>query len=111
VRAGNVVVSNNARLSLNAGPCQLETRQHACDIAGALKEMCASLGIGLVYKTSFDKANRTSLSGKRGAGLDMALPIFADIRRDLNLPLLTDVRSEEHTAELQSRDKLVCRLL
>jgi 2-dehydro-3-deoxyphosphooctonate aldolase (KDO 8-P synthase) len=98
VRAGNVTFSNSAPLSIIAGPCQLETRQHAFDIAGALKEMCASLGIGLVYKTSFDKANRTSLSGKRGAGLEAALPIFADIRRDLDLPMLTDVHNEEQCA-------------
>lgn len=98
VTAGDVTFSNTLPLSLIAGPCQLETRQHAFDIAGALKEMCASLGIGLVYKTSFDKANRTSLSGKRGAGLEAALPIFADLRRDLNLPLLTDVHNEEQCA-------------
>lgn len=98
VTAGDVVFSNAAPLSLIAGPCQLESRQHAFDIAGALKEMCATLGIGLVYKTSFDKANRTSLSGQRGAGLEAALPIFADIRRDLHLPLLTDVHTEEQCA-------------
>ena len=95
VGAGNVVFSNSAPLALIAGPCQLESRQHAFDIAGALKEMCASLGIGLVYKTSFDKANRTSLSGKRGAGLEAALPVFADLRKDLELPVLTDVHTEE----------------
>ncbi len=98
VAVGNVTFANDARLSLIAGPCQLETRQHAYDIAGALKEMCARAGIGLVYKSSFDKANRTSLSGKRGAGLDAALPIFADIRRDLELPVLTDVHTEEQCA-------------
>ena len=95
VLAGGVTFSNTAPLALIAGPCQLETRQHAFDMAGSLKEMCARLGIGLVYKTSFDKANRTSLSGKRGAGLEAALPIFADIRRDLDLPVLTDVHTEE----------------
>lgn len=95
VSAGDVRFSNTGPLSLIAGPCQLESRQHAFDMAGALKEMCASLGIGLVYKTSFDKANRTSLSGRRGAGLDAALPIFADIRNNLHLPVLTDVHTEE----------------
>ena len=95
VSAGQVRFSNTAPLALIAGPCQLESRQHAFDMAGALKEMCASLGIGLVYKSSFDKANRTSLSGKRGSGLDAALPIFADLRRDLELPVLTDVHTEE----------------
>ncbi len=98
VVVGNVTFANDAPLALIAGPCQLETRQHAYDIAGSLKEICASFGVGLVYKTSFDKANRTSLSGKRGAGLEAALPIFADIRRDLDLPLLTDVHTEEQCA-------------
>ncbi|MBI1619565.1 3-deoxy-8-phosphooctulonate synthase [Aquamicrobium zhengzhouense] len=98
VRVGNVELSNASPLALIAGPCQLESRQHAFDIAGALKEMCASLGIGLVYKTSFDKANRTSLAGKRGAGLEAALPIFADLRRDLDVPVLTDVHTEEQCA-------------
>lgn len=100
VTAGGVTFSNAAPLALIAGPCQLETRQHAFDMAGALKEMCAKLGIGLVYKTSFDKANRTSLSGTRGAGLEKALPIFADLRRDLELPLLTDVHTEEQCAQV-----------
>ena len=98
VLAGGVTFSNTAPLALIAGPCQLESRQHAFDMAGSLKEMCAKLGIGLVYKSSFDKANRTSLSGRRGAGLEAALPIFADIRRDLDLPVITDVHSEEQCA-------------
>ena len=98
VLAGNVTFSNSAPLALIAGPCQLESRQHAFDMAGSLKEMCAKLGIGLVYKSSFDKANRTSLSGRRGAGLEAALPIFADIRRDLDLPVVTDVHTEEQCA-------------
>ena len=95
VRVGQVTFANSAPLALIAGPCQLESRQHAFDMAGALKEMTARLGIGLVYKTSFDKANRTSLSGKRGAGLDAALPVFADLRKELGLPLLTDIHTEE----------------
>ncbi len=95
VTAGNVAFDNQGPLSLIAGPCQLETRQHAFDMAGSLKEICARLGIGLIYKTSYDKANRTSLSGKRGAGLDAALPIFDDIRREFSLPVLTDVHTEE----------------
>ncbi len=98
VTAGKVVFDNQGPLSLIAGPCQLETRQHAFDMAGALKEMCAKLGIGLVYKTSYDKANRTSLSGKRGAGPDGALPIFDDLRREFSLPVLTDVHTEEQCA-------------
>lgn len=95
VAVGSVEFDNHAPLSLIAGPCQLESRDHAFDMAGALKELTASLGIGFVYKSSFDKANRTSLSGKRGAGLDAALPIFADLRRELDVPVLTDVHTEE----------------
>lgn len=98
VMAGKVTFSNEASLALIAGPCQLESRQHAFDMAGALKEMTSQLGIGFVYKTSFDKANRTSLSGKRGMGLDAALPIFAELREALGVPLLTDVHSEEQCA-------------
>jgi 2-dehydro-3-deoxyphosphooctonate aldolase (KDO 8-P synthase) len=95
VAAGNVSFANEGPLALIAGPCQLESRQHAFDIAGALKEMAGKLGIGLVYKTSFDKANRTSLSGARGAGLDAAMPVFDDLRRELGLPILTDIHTEE----------------
>lgn len=95
VMAGSVAFSNEAPLSLIAGPCQMESREHAFDMAGALKEMCEKAGIGLVYKSSFDKANRTSLSGKRGVGLDASLPIFADIKSEFGIPVLTDV----HTAE------------
>jgi len=95
VAAGGVRFSNDGPLSLIAGPCQLETRQHAFDMAGALKEIADGLGIGLVYKTSYDKANRTSLSGARGAGLDAAMPVFDDVRREFGLPILTDVHTEE----------------
>ncbi|MFC5385473.1 3-deoxy-8-phosphooctulonate synthase [Aquamicrobium segne] len=98
VKAGAVTFANNAPLVLIAGPCQLETRQHAFDMAGALKEMTEKLGIGLVYKTSFDKANRTSLGGQRGAGLEAALPIFDDIRKEFSLPLLTDIHTQEQCA-------------
>jgi 2-dehydro-3-deoxyphosphooctonate aldolase (KDO 8-P synthase) len=95
VRAGKVTFANDAPLSLIAGPCQLESRQHAFDMAGALKEIAGRLGIGLVYKTSFDKANRTSLGAGRGVGLNAALPVFADIRKEYGLPVLTDVHTEE----------------
>ncbi|AZO47161.1 MAG: 3-deoxy-8-phosphooctulonate synthase [Mesorhizobium sp.] len=98
VTVGNVVFSNAAPLSLIAGPCQLESRQHAFDMAGALKELTGKLGIGLVYKTSYDKANRTSLSGARGAGLDAALPVFDDLRMEFALPILTDVHTDEQCA-------------
>jgi 2-dehydro-3-deoxyphosphooctonate aldolase (KDO 8-P synthase) len=98
VAAGGVRFANDAPLSLIAGPCQMESRQHAFDMAGALKELTKKLGIGLVYKTSYDKANRTSLSGKRGAGLEAALPVFADLREEFGLPVLTDVHTEEQCA-------------
>ncbi|RWB70050.1 MAG: 3-deoxy-8-phosphooctulonate synthase [Mesorhizobium sp.] len=102
VTVGKVVFANDAPLSLIAGPCQLESRQHAFDMAGALKELTDQLGIGLVYKTSYDKANRTSLSATRGAGLDTAMPIFDDLRKEFGLPVLTDVHTEEQCAIVAS---------
>ena len=98
VFAGGVPFSNSAPLALIAGPCQLESRQHAFDMAGALKEICGKLGIGLVYKSSYDKANRTSISATRGAGLDAAMPVFDDLKKEFGLPILTDVHSEEQCA-------------
>ncbi|UDL90534.1 3-deoxy-8-phosphooctulonate synthase [Mesorhizobium sp. PAMC28654] len=98
VTVGNVTFANNAPLSLIAGPCQFESRQHAFDMAGALKELTGKLGIGLVYKSSYDKANRTSLSATRGAGMDAALPVFDDLRKEFSLPVLTDVHTEEQCA-------------
>ena len=98
VTVGKVIFANNAPLSLIAGPCQLESRQHAFDMAGALKELTGKLGIGLVYKTSYDKANRTSLSATRGAGIDAAMPIFDDLRKEFGFPVLTDVHTEEQCA-------------
>ncbi|MCA0051269.1 3-deoxy-8-phosphooctulonate synthase [Mesorhizobium sp. B283B1A] len=98
VTVGNVVFDNNAALALIAGPCQFESRQHAFDMAGALKELTGKLGIGLVYKTSYDKANRTSLSATRGAGMEAALPVFDELRKEFSLPVLTDVHTEEQCA-------------
>ncbi|MET0169603.1 MAG: 3-deoxy-8-phosphooctulonate synthase [Aliihoeflea sp.] len=98
VTVGNVSFSNTAPFVLIAGPCQLESREHAFDMAGRLKEMTERLGLGLVYKSSFDKANRTSLKGTRGAGLDTALPIFADLKKEFGFPVLTDVHTEEQCA-------------
>jgi 2-dehydro-3-deoxyphosphooctonate aldolase (KDO 8-P synthase) len=91
VSAGAVTFANDRPFALVAGPCQMESRAHALEMASALKEICARAGVGLVYKTSFDKANRTSLSGKRGVGLDGALPVFEEIRTTLGLPVVTDV--------------------
>jgi 2-dehydro-3-deoxyphosphooctonate aldolase (KDO 8-P synthase) len=100
VAAGSVHFGNKLPLALIAGPCQLESRDHAFDVAGKLKEICGRLGVGLVYKSSFDKANRTSLAGRRGIGLEKALPVFADIRTDLQLPVLTDVHEPGQCAEV-----------
>ena len=100
VRAGNVSFGQTLPLALIAGPCQLESRAHALEVASALKEIAVRLGIGLVYKTSFDKANRTSAKGQRGIGLKKALPIFADIRDSLGLPVLTDVHDAHHCADV-----------
>ena len=100
VSAGNVKFGNALPLAVIAGPCQLESRAHGLEVASALKEIAARLKIGLVYKTSFDKANRTSASGARGMGLEKALPIFAEIRETLGLPVLTDVHESEQCAQV-----------
>ena len=100
VQIGALRIGNALPLTLIAGPCQLESRDHAFMMAGRLKEIASRLKIGLIYKTSFDKANRTSLTGKRGLGLERALPVFADIRREFGLPLLTDVHENHQCAEL-----------
>jgi 2-dehydro-3-deoxyphosphooctonate aldolase (KDO 8-P synthase) len=100
VEVGGVRFGNALPLALIAGPCQMESRGHAFDMAGALKDICHRLGIGLVFKTSFDKANRTSLAGKRGVGVDAALSVFADLRKELGLPVLTDVHEPSQCAVL-----------
>jgi 2-dehydro-3-deoxyphosphooctonate aldolase (KDO 8-P synthase) len=97
VRFGNALP-----LSLIAGPCQMESRDHAFMMAGRLKEICGRLGIGLVYKSSFDKANRTSLKGRRGLGLEKSLAVFADIGKEFGLPVLTDVHENGQCAEVAS---------
>ena len=98
VEVRGVRIGNALPLALFAGPCQLESRPHALEMASALKEIAARLGIGLVYKTSFDKANRTSARSARGIGLKAALPIFAEIRETLGLPVLTDVHDASQCA-------------
>jgi 2-dehydro-3-deoxyphosphooctonate aldolase (KDO 8-P synthase) len=95
-----VTFSNTAPLALIAGPCQMESRDHAFMMAGKLVEICGKLGIGLVYKSSFDKANRTSLSGKRGIGLESALEVFADLKKEYGFPVITDIHTEEHCAQV-----------
>jgi 2-dehydro-3-deoxyphosphooctonate aldolase (KDO 8-P synthase) len=98
VRVGSVTLSNRNPIALFAGPCQMESRAHALEMAAALKEITDRLGIGLVYKSSFDKANRTSLTGKRGIGLAAALPVFAEIRERFGLPVVTDVHEAAQCA-------------
>lgn len=100
VNVGPVTFGNALPLAVIAGPCVLESRAHALEVAHALKEIAVRLGIGLVFKTSFDKANRTSLGGARGVGLDEALPIFAEIRSSLGLPVLTDVHESQQCARV-----------
>ena len=98
VSVGSVQFGNERKLSLIAGPCQLESRQHALEMSQALKEISAKAGIGLVYKTSFDKANRTSSGATRGLGLELALPIFREIREKVGVPVLTDVHERDQCA-------------
>jgi 2-dehydro-3-deoxyphosphooctonate aldolase (KDO 8-P synthase) len=102
VTIGAVRFGNALPLALIAGPCALESRAHALEMAAALKEIAGRVGIGLVYKTSFDKANRTSVKSARGIGLDAALPIFAEIRDTLKIPVLTDVHDAEQCARVAS---------
>jgi len=91
IAIGKLMVGNDLPFTLIAGPCVLESRAHALEIAGALAEIARKLGIGLIYKTSFDKANRTSIAGNRGLGLSDGLPILADVREAIGCPVLTDV--------------------
>lgn len=103
LQAGNgksVRIGNAERLTVIAGPCQMESRQHALETAHALREIADRLDIGLVYKTSFDKANRTSANAQRGIGLEGALPVFAEIREATGLPTLTDVHENDHCARV-----------
>jgi 2-dehydro-3-deoxyphosphooctonate aldolase (KDO 8-P synthase) len=98
VRVGSVEIGNKKPLSIIAGPCALESRDHALEMASALKEITAKAGVGFVYKTSFDKANRTSANSVRGLGIELALPIFAEIRERIGVPVLTDVHEREQCA-------------
>ena len=100
VTVGKITIANDRPLAIIAGPCQLESRDHALETSQALKEIADKAGIGLIYKTSFDKANRTSGSSPRGLGLEASLPIFAEIRERWDLPVLTDVHEREQCALL-----------
>lgn len=99
VTVGGVSFGNDKPFALIAGPCVLESRDHAIDIASSLKELCEELGIGLVFKASFDKANRTSLGSQRGPGMDAALNVFAEVKSRLDLPVTTDVHLPDQCAE------------
>jgi 2-dehydro-3-deoxyphosphooctonate aldolase (KDO 8-P synthase) len=94
INCNGIEISNKNKICLISGPCQLETEQHALDMAGKIKEITIKYDIGFIYKTSFDKANRTSLKGKRGAGLENSLPIFDKIKKDINVPVLTDIHNQ-----------------
>ncbi len=98
VKVGNVEIGNRKPLTIIAGPCALESRDHAMEMAHALKEIAEKLGLGLIYKSSFDKANRTSANSERGLGMELALPIFAEVRERFGLPVLTDVHEREQCA-------------
>ncbi len=100
IKIGNVTVGNDLPLTLIAGPCALESRQHALEMSQALVEMTGRLGIGLIYKTSFDKANRTSVKSNRGMGLDAALPILAEVRETHGCPVVTDVHLPDQCARV-----------
>ncbi len=100
VQVGSLGISNVLPLILIAGPCQIESREHALEMAQALKEITAKAGVGLIYKSSFDKANRTSAATPRGLGLDAALPILAEVREKFGMPVLTDVHLPEHCARV-----------
>lgn len=93
-----IEIGNARRLTIIAGPCQLESRQHGLEVAAELRAISDRLDIGLIYKTSFDKANRTSVNSQRGMGLEASLPVFAEIRESIGLPVLTDIHTAEHAA-------------
>ena len=100
VNCGKIEISNNSKICIIAGPCQLESEQHALDMAGKIQEITNKLNLGFIYKTSFDKANRTSLKGKRGAGIEASLPIFDKIKKELNVPILTDIHNMNQCSEV-----------
>ncbi|MBL4739486.1 MAG: 3-deoxy-8-phosphooctulonate synthase, partial [Sneathiella sp.] len=102
IKIGSFEVGNDLPLALIAGPCQMESLDHAMDLAGQLHEMTQKLGMGLVYKSSFDKANRTSIHTKRGLGMETALSVFEAVKKEFDIPVLTDVHQPEHCAEAAS---------
>ena len=107
INCNDIQISNDKQICLIAGPCQLETEQHALDMAGKIGEIAKKHNLGFVYKTSFDKANRTSLKGKRGAGLENSLPIFDKIKKELGVPILTDVHSAEQCSAVANHVDII----
>ncbi|HEX9771089.1 MAG TPA: 3-deoxy-8-phosphooctulonate synthase, partial [Kiloniellales bacterium] len=103
VRIGELTLGNDRPFALIAGPCQIESRRHALDMAQALKEASAAAGLGLIYKSSYDKANRTSLAGARGVGLEEGIEILAEVREAVGCPVLTDVHEPQHCAKVAER--------
>jgi len=95
VKVGDVAFANDKPVSFILGPCQLESRQHAFDMAGSIKEICQRLGAGFIYKSSYDKANRTSIDATRGVGLEASVSVFEDLKKELEIPILTDVHTQE----------------
>ena len=107
INCNDIQISNDKQICLIAGPCQLETEQHALDMAGKIGEIAKKHNLGFVYKTSFDKANRTSLKGKRGAGLENSLPIFDKIKQEFGVPILTDVHSAEQCSAVANHVDII----
>ena len=107
INCNDIQISNDNQICLIAGPCQLETEQHALDMAGKIGEIAKKHNLGFVYKTSFDKANRTSLKGKRGAGLENSLPVFDKIKKELGVSILTDVHSAEQCSAVANHVDII----
>ena len=107
INCGNIEISNDNKICIIAGPCQLETEQHALDMAGKIKDITDKFNLGFIYKTSFDKANRTSLKGKRGVGLEASLPVFDRIKKELKIPILTDIHDTEQCSTVSNHVDII----
>lgn len=106
IQIGKINIANNLPFTLIAGPCQTESLDHSLMIASNVKRICDKLGINFIYKSSFDKANRSSIGGQRGAGLEKTLPIFAAVKKEFGCPILTDIHNEEHCRILATCDEV-----
>jgi len=106
IEVGNIKIANNLPFVLIAGPCQTESLDHSLMMASNIKRICDRLGIPFIYKSSFDKANRSSVGGQRGAGLENTLPIFAEIKKQFKCPIITDIHNEEHCRILAKHDEV-----